>query len=219
MRKQRIWHNVLYMLQVDRKAKLNSVSSKYIGPSDFASKKYGFVPKITGSDSKLSKSVNKHEDDVLAVGNVRGKRFVVIWNDSEEILGIKSLRFMTDTMTKTFSSSHLICLLKNDISSQSKTTLAEEYPDVQFEIWLHSEQFIIPTKLNTNPKFELSSESAAKAAFPLLKKLDDLPKLIMSSIIRRYYNFPLHSVIKTTKSSRNAGEYVPFRYVIEDPIR
>ncbi|CAJ2636781.1 DNA-directed RNA polymerases II and IV subunit 5A-like [Trifolium pratense] len=148
-----------------------------------------------------------HKDDP-------SERVCVFFFD-EAKLGVGVVKSITNRMgTENFTRGILVC--QKPFSPQAKTAVAtfNNFSASRLEVFLEADLIVNITKHEKVPEHQVLTNAEKKA---LLKrytvKEEQLPKILITDPIARYYGLSRGQVVRIIRPSETAGRYITYRIV------
>jgi DNA-directed RNA polymerase I, II, and III subunit RPABC1 len=140
---------------------------------------------------------------------------IFVFFPDEEKIGIKTLRTYKNDML-THSVNNTIIVVKDSITPFAKQSIQSEIKEpMVIEIFTEPELYIDISEHSLVPKHELLTKEEKDL---VLKKYDikekQLPKILISDKISKYYGFKKLDLVKITRLSETGGYYVYYRLVV-----
>jgi DNA-directed RNA polymerase I, II, and III subunit RPABC1 len=156
------------------------------------------------------KEIYKNKRDNLSIISIKegtDEKIAVFFNSIEKPRAKELLVYINECERKQIS--HCIVIVKNQLSSVAKQAIVDIAAEFQLESFEEKELLINITKHELVPKHELLSPKDKKELL-LRYKINDiqLPRILMSDPISRYYGLKRGDVFKITRNSETAGQYV-----------
>jgi len=159
---------------------------------------------------------NRTEEDIYKVKldvkiDTHGSVYIKFLNQKVSAMGKNSI--LTNFL-QNYEKSKMI-LLVNSINNKINNTIYSNYPGI--EIFTINEMLINRVDHILVPQHILLSEEESQEVldeYDARKK--DMPKILESDAIARYYNMPVGRICKIIRNSQTSGECVYYRLVIKD---
>jgi DNA-directed RNA polymerase I, II, and III subunit RPABC1 len=127
-------------------------------------------------------------------------------------VGVFTIRMYIQEM-KDNGVEHAIITVKDAITAFAKQVFVEAKPLI-IECFKENELYVDKLNHVLVPKFELLSEEEKKELLKIYKlKEGQLPKMLTSDPIARYFGARKGQVFKITRASESSGEYIYYRVV------
>lgn len=156
---------------------------------------------------KCEESFLIHKND-----DITDKMYVYFSQNSNKV-GIKIINQYINEMKKNNVKRSLI-IVKEEITSFAKNIFIEE-EQLDIEYFKENELYIDKTEHVLVPKHELMTDDEKKELLKVYNIKDkDLPKIISSDPIARYYGAKKGQIFKITRQSETCGESIYYRIVV-----
>jgi DNA-directed RNA polymerase I, II, and III subunit RPABC1 len=137
---------------------------------------------------------------------------ILVYFPDEDKIGVKTIRSCKTEMAES-SIKRAILVVRESITSFAKKYEIESSDEI--EIFKESQLYFDITEHELVPKHEKLSEQEKKELLERLSiKEINLPKLLKTDAVSRFYGYHKADVIKITRPSETAGTYVSYRIVI-----
>lgn len=140
-------------------------------------------------------------------------KMIVFFSHKNNKVGVLAIRQYVEEMKKNLAERSII-VVKEEITAFAKQIFVEE-KHLSIEYFKENELYIDKTKHVLVPKHELLDEEEKTELLKIynIKELN-LPKILSSDPISKYYGAKRGQVFKITRNSESCGETVYYRVVI-----
>ena len=153
----------------------------------------------------------KEKSDLTMVFFDNNQNSIFIFYPNDEKVGVKQLRLYLDIMVNE-NIKNAILIVKECVTGFAKQELNSDISEYRIEDFTESEMQYDITEHQLQPKFEVLTPYQKNI---LLKKYnitdDNLPIIIQTDPIARYYGLSIGDILKITRKSETAGKCNTFR--------
>jgi DNA-directed RNA polymerase I, II, and III subunit RPABC1 len=133
---------------------------------------------------------------------------------SEPKLGIKHMKEITNDL-ELEKINHAIIIFETSITPSAKQYLDEISKTFEIELFKHIELKFNVTKHSLVPKHELLDDKSKHTFCKAHKVMEkNLPRILVTDPIARYYNMKKGQFVKITRFSETAGTFVTYRVCV-----
>lgn len=151
----------------------------------------------------LKQNAEDHEDQM----------YVFFPNDDGKALGVKQIKVYVDQM-EADKVHRAILILRKGLTTYGQKAV-RQLQRYRIEYFLENEMLVNITHHELVPKHEVLNEAGKKALLNRYKlKEAQLPRIMRTDPIARYYGLELRQVVKITRPSETAGKYVTYRICV-----
>lgn len=162
-------------------------------------------------DRGYDKCIDLNNNTILSERSVPFDKKMIL-NVTESKTGVKSIKSFGKLINDHNCSSGMI-IYKQTITTFAKSLLAEIC--INIELFNEQELFFNITKHTFVPKHQLLSESEKELVLKSLKcNIKQLPFLLKTDPVCRYFNFDRLSIVKVHRYSETNGTYDCYRVVM-----
>ena len=163
--------------------------------------------------------VNKAQLTFLARRADDESDFIWVFFAEEAKVSVKAVRLFVDHMSKHSGQGggarHAIIVADQTISPFARNAMAELSPDYVFEEFTVAQLLVDITEHELVPQHVVLTAEEKKQ---LLKRYNlnetQLPRMVLSDPIARYFGLTRGQVVKICRASETAGQYVSYRIVL-----
>ncbi|KAI8898956.1 RNA polymerase [Globomyces pollinis-pini] len=139
-------------------------------------------------------------------------RLLVFFSD-EESLGVKHIKKICERMVSQQVFKGILVYQKGLTPSAKKTVVQDMAPKYMLELFCEDELLVNITKHILVPPHEVLTADEKKTLLQRYRLKDtQLPRIQSSDPIARYYGLKRGQVVKITRPSETAGQYVTYRF-------
>ncbi len=141
--------------------------------------------------------------------------YIFVFFPDDEKIGVKTIRNYKIEMEEA-NVDRAIIVVKEGITPYARSNIQNEIKEPMIiEIFNESELLIDITEHSLVPKHELMTPSEKTEFLNRMKlKESQLPKLLSTDPVSRYYGFKRRDIVKITRPSETAGIYINYRVVV-----
>eukprot|EP01087_Luapelamoeba_hula_P013116 TRINITY_DN3731_c0_g1_i1.p1 TRINITY_DN3731_c0_g1~~TRINITY_DN3731_c0_g1_i1.p1 ORF type:complete len:141 (+),score=14.14 TRINITY_DN3731_c0_g1_i1:257-679(+) len=138
----------------------------------------------------------------------------VFWPEDTKAVGVKPIKVFQERMAEE-QVARAIVITQRGLTAFGRTALQEAAPTFLLEHFTEAELLVNITRHQLVPRHFVLSESE-KAELLRKYKLEDsqLPRVLVSDPVSRYYGLSKGQVVKIVRPSETAGRYVTYRLVV-----
>lgn len=140
----------------------------------------------------------------------KNKEPSLIYFIDDESVGIKHLVKIYDLMISK-RIKHCILVYENNLTFSAKKYVSTKSKEIQVEFFNHEDLLINKTRHSHAPRYQLVNVSELQKYNINEGEKDNLPKILSSDHISKYFGLKKGDLIKITRSSETVGEYTTFR--------
>ncbi|KAF5200306.1 DNA-directed RNA polymerases I, II, and III subunit RPABC1 [Thalictrum thalictroides] len=141
------------------------------------------------------------------------EKICVVFSNEVKNTGVKEVKSVISRM-KAEDISKGILIIQTKVSSFAKTFVNEGRGTL--EVFEEAELLVNITEHKLVPKHELLTPEQKKAVLEeYTVKEFQLPRILKSDPVARYFGLQRGQVVKITRESETAGEYITYRYVVD----
>ncbi len=174
--------------------------------------------KIEIPDYETFKNISRHDLSIKSKCRpdykIQSDQINVYFPEDEKV-GVKPIRSYINEMTEE-GINHAILIIKDGITPFAKSEIITLMAsDINIEIFTEKELIFDITEHELVPKHELmTSEEKEKLLSDFGIKDTQLPKILVTDPVARYYGLKKKDIVKITRPSEVAGIYINYRVVI-----
>jgi DNA-directed RNA polymerase I, II, and III subunit RPABC1 len=157
--------------------------------------------------------IPKNSEDVKRLNPQDAKRLYFEYLENSKI-GAKEIEYCISRMRDALADSGII-IISGVLTSQGKQKIAEVDNIIQLQCFNISELMVNITEHSYVPKHELLSEEEKNMLLKRYKiKENQLPKILTTDPIAKYFGLRKGNVVKIIRDSETAGKYVTYRITV-----
>jgi DNA-directed RNA polymerase I, II, and III subunit RPABC1 len=138
---------------------------------------------------------------------------ILVYFIEDDSVGIKNIKRIYESMMEK-KLKHCIVIYKNIITFSAKNYISSKMKQVRFELFSDDELIFNPTRHVLCPRYKILDQDGKKNLLLKYSIQDqNLPKILVSDIIVKYYGLRKGTVIEITRKSETGGINVTYRIV------
>jgi DNA-directed RNA polymerases I, II, and III subunit RPABC1 len=168
---------------------------------------------------------NQYWNDILARGGSRRDLVILVQHslnpsthlivffpeESNKKIGVKPIRELAEKMEEKNITKGII-ITQAPLTAFAKSAVGEAAPKLEIEVFMESELLVNITKHELVPKHVLLTSEEKKVLLARYKvRENQLPRILVSDPVARYFGMRKGEVVKIIRPSETAGRYVTYR--------
>lgn len=138
---------------------------------------------------------------------------ILVYFIEDDSVGIKNIKKIYESMMEK-KLKHCIVIYKNIITFSAKNYISGKMKQVRFELFSDDELIFNPTRHVLSPRYKILHVEAKKEILDEYSIQDqNLPKILVSDIIVKYFGLKKGTVMEITRKSETGGVNVTYRIV------
>lgn len=157
---------------------------------------------------------NKKINDYIQISENNSGQYILIYFLTDSKISVKKMKDVKKEIEKNMFNT-LILIYKESVTSFAKQYLISDFNDLHIQLFSEKELMINITKHELNPKFrKLCSDQKYNVLHKLNCKLNQLPYLLSTDPISKYYAYLPGDLIEISRASPTAGISIVYRLVV-----